>query len=335
MWALDADVASIGAAAAAGCGLLLTHHPLPFRPVRRLTASDPAGAALLLAAEGGVALYAAHTNLDAAPDGTSAALAEALGLRGPALLQVSGRDALEKLVTFVPPSHADAVLEALAAAGAGHLGRYSHCSFRAPGTGTFHALPGAKPFVGAVGEMHREPEVRLEVLVPASRRAAAVAALLRAHPYEEVAYDLIRLENEGPARGYGMVGDLARSTSLRAFAAAVGRRLEAPAVRFVGAPEGRVCRVAVCGGAGIAFAAAARAAGADAFVTADLRYHEARDLEAAGLALVDPGHQASEAPVVPWAAEALRRAAAAEGLEVTVLVAPAREDVWRVPRGGD
>jgi dinuclear metal center YbgI/SA1388 family protein len=333
MVALDADGDSVRAAADAGCGLLLSHHPLPFRPLRRLTDAEPAGAALLLAAQRGVAIYAAHTNLDVAPRGTSAALADALGLRNGRLLQPTAREPLEKLVTFVPPSHADAVLDALAGAGAGHLGRYSHCSFRAPGTGTFLPLPGADPWVGTVGELHREPEVRLEVLVPASRRPAAVAALLAAHPYEEVAYDIVRLENEGPARGYGVVGDLPRPSTLRALAAAARRRLAAPAVRFVGAPDRPVHRVAVCGGAGVSCAGAARAAGADVLVTADLRYHEARDVEATGLALVDPGHQATEAPVVPWVADELQRAAAAAGLEVTILCAPPREDVWRVPGG--
>lgn len=334
MWALDADPAAVDEAADAGCGLLLTHHPVPFRPLRRVIADDPAGAVVLLAARRGVALYAAHTNLDVAPEGTGHCLGQALGLRSAGLLQTTSRDPLYKLVTFVPAGHADAVRDALAAAGAGQLGRYSHCSFGTAGTGTFRALPGANPFVGEVGVLHREPEVRLEMLVPEPVRAAAVAALLRAHPYEEVAYDVIRLGNDGPARGYGVVGDLRRAVPLSAYAAAVARRLEAPATRYAGPPGRDVRRVAACGGAGAGCVPAALAAGADVLVTADVRYHEARDAEAAGLALVDPGHQATEWPVVPGAAAALRRSAEAAGVALEVLVARRRGDVWNAPRRG-
>lgn len=334
MWALDADVPSIEAAAAAGCQLLCSHHPLPFRPLTRVRTDDPSGAAVLLAARSGLCLYAAHTNLDVHPRGTSWALAQALGLHEARLLRPAAAETLLKLVVFVPAAHAEAVLQALGDAGAGRLGQYSHCSFSAPGTGAFRPLPGARPFAGEVGVLHREAEVRLEVLLPEVHRAAAVAALLAAHPYEEVAYDLIRLENPGPARGYGMVGRLARPARLESFAAAVGRRLGAAAVRFVGSPERAVRRAAVCGGAGASCVDAALAEGADALVTADLRYHESREAEARGLALVDPGHQATEAPVVAVAASALREAAEAAGLQAEVLVQPRRADVWRAARRG-
>jgi dinuclear metal center YbgI/SA1388 family protein len=331
--ALDADAATVEAAVAAGAEMVVSHHPAFLQPLRRLTDDGPVGAALLQAARRGIALYAAHTNFDVAPGGVNAALAAALGLDATVPLRVSGREALYKLVVFVPAGYEERILAALAEAGAGRIGKYSHCSFGAPGVGTFRPLPGAQPFVGQVGSLERQDEIRLEVLVPEGRRRSAVEAMLRAHPYEEVAYDLYRLENEGPAWGLGLVGELPTALTLEAFAAEVARRLQAPATRFVGPPGRCIRRVAVCGGAGAGAAAgcveAALRAGADVLVTADVRYHEAREAEARGLALVDPGHQATEAPAVPAMAEALRPALREAGLEVEVVVAPPRDDVWR------
>ncbi len=330
--ALDADVVSVTAAADAGAALLISHHPLPFRPLRRIVAEDPTGRAILLAARRGVAIYAVHTNYDAHPDGIGRSLAGALGVRDPMPLHITARETLYKLVVFTPAGHEDAVLHALASAGAGHLGHYSHCSFGAPGTGTFLPLPGARPYVGHVGAVQRQSEVRLEVLVPESRRAAAVDAMRRAHPYEEVAYDLLRLENDGPPRGFGMLGELPRRTRLSAFAGTVARRLASPTTRFVGDPDRLVRRVAVCGGAGAEFAGAALEAGADVFVTADVRYHEAREAEARGLALIDPGHQATEAPAVPAMVAVVQSALQEAAYAVDVLQEPARADVWRRAR---
>ena len=332
--ALDADAQTIARAAALDAQVLISHHPLPFRPLRRVLADDPAAAAVLLAARHGIAVYAAHTNFDVHPDGVSRALAAALGLNAAVPLRETGRQKLYKLVTFVPQGAEDAVRDALAGAGAGHLGNYSHCSFSVTGTGAFRPLPGAHPFIGQIGALEHPTEVRLEMLVPEERRAAAIQALLASHPYEEVAYDLIRLENQGASRGLGLVATLRRASRLGAFAHQVSRRLAAPATRFVGDPGRVVRRVAVCGGAGMELVGAALEAGADTLVTADARYHEARDAEARGLAVVDPGHQATEAPAVPAMAEALRGALLAARLDVAVSVEPARPDVWRPLQAG-
>ncbi len=327
--ALDADAVTIAEAASSGAQFLLTHHPLPFRPLQRVLADDPTGAAVLTAAASGVAVYSAHTNLDVHPEGVNRALASALGLGAAVPLRETRHQVLYKLVTFVPQGAEEKVLEALGTAGAGRLGNYSHCSFTTPGTGAFRPLPGARPYVGQVGELERTAEVRVEMLVPEETRAAVVQALLGAHPYEEVAYDLIRLENRGVSRGLGLVGTTARAARLGAFAAGVARRLGSPATRYVGDPQKVIRRVAVCGGAGADLVSAAVEAGADVLVTADLRYHEARAAEARGLALVDPGHQATEALVLPSVAESLRAALIATQLDVSVAIQPPRPDVWR------
>lgn len=327
--ALDADVQTIELAASMDAQMVIAHHPLPFRPLRRVLAEDATGAAVLAAARLGIAVYAAHTNLDVDPDGVNAALAAALGLGGAKPLRETGRQRLYKLVTFVPQGADDTVRDALSSAGAGKLGQYSHCSFSVTGTGTFRPLPGAHPFIGEIGSLEHPVEVRLEMLVPEQRRGAVIAALLASHPYEEVAYDLIRLENTGAARGLGMIATLPRTQRLGAFAQRVARRLGAPATRFVGDPERVLRRAAICGGAGADLVDDALEAGADVLVTADLRYHEARAAEGRGLALVDPGHQATEAPAVPAMAEAMRGALAAARVDVAVSVEPVRADVWR------
>ena len=326
---LDADSQTIALASSMEAEMVIAHHPLPFRPLGRVVDDDPAGAAVLAAARHGIAVYAAHTNLDVHQDGVNAALAAALGLAGGTPLRETGQQVLYKLVTFVPQGAEDAVRDALANAGAGKLGHYSHCSFTVTGNGTFRPLAGANPFIGEIGSLERPTEVRLEMLLPEERRTAAIAALLAAHPYEEVAYDLIRLENAGASRGLGLVAPLPRTQRLGAFAQQVARRLGAPATRYVGHPDRVIRRVAICGGAGADLVGDALEAGADVLMTADVRYHEARAAEARGLALVDPGHQATEAPAVPAMAEALRGALAAVGLDVAVSVEPVRQDVWR------
>lgn len=327
--ALDADARSLDLAAAVGAQLLVVHHPLPFRPVGRLVSNDPAGSFLWRAAGMGLALYAAHTNFDVHPEGVNRALAEALGLRAPRPLRVTGRETLYKLVVYVPAGYEARLRDALFRAGAGQLGRYSQCSFAGRGEGTFLPLEGARPFAGQVGVRHHQPESRLEVLVAERGRVHVLEALRAAHPYEDIAYDLLRLENDGPARALGLVGAPARQGRLDRFAAMVAKRLRSPVTRYVGEPGWPVRSVAVCGGAGSDLVADALGAGADVLVTADVRYHQAREAEARGLALVDPGHQATEAPAIPRLAALVRRAVTEGGLDVQVDILPDSPDVWR------
>jgi dinuclear metal center YbgI/SA1388 family protein len=321
--ALDCDGGTLALAERLGADLIVCHHPVVFRPLRRL---DPGNAAVR-AARLGIAVYAAHTNLDVAPGGVSDVLAGLLGVENAEPLQVTGREALFKLVTFVPGGQVEAVAAALADAGAGRMGNYDSCSFRSEGTGTFRPLPGASPFLGRVGELERVDEVRLEALVPEGARDAAVSALLRAHPYEEVAYDVIPLANAGAARGFGRIGSLRDALPLARFARLVGERLGcSPVLRWAGEPRKPVRRVAVCGGAGADLIGDALAAGADALVTGDVKYHEARRAEEAGLGVVDAGHFATEAPAVAALAARLRERL---GDGIDVAEDPRAADVWR------
>lgn len=306
--------------------LILTHHPLLFKPLSRLTPDSLVGSLALELAESGIALYAAHTNLDAARGGVSFALAEQLGLQDVEFLQGMD-DALVKLVTFVPPDHTDAVRTALGEAGAGRIGGYDHCAFTAPGTGHFRPGEGTDPLIGeAGGDIESADEIRIEAEVARWTLPSVLSALRDTHPYDEPAYDVIPVEQTYRDAGIGAVGVLKREQRLSQFLDHMCDVLENPAVRYAGDPDATVHRVAVCGGSGSSFLSLARRAGADVFVTADITYHTYFDtLGTDGIpeiALVNAGHYETERiteklltdrlseqfPDVDWMATATRTA---------------------------
>jgi dinuclear metal center YbgI/SA1388 family protein len=292
---LDVTGEVIAATEGGPATLVLAHHPTLFRPLSRLTPDTAAGRVVLRAARSGVAVLAAHTNLDVAEDGTGTSdpVVRCLGLTGVHSLTASIRAASQvKLATFVPADHVDAVLDALAAAGAGSIGEYERCSFRVTGTGTFTPGPSADPYSGEVGVANAETEDRLEMVLPRSQVRPVVAALRAAHPYEEVAYDLYPLIEASP--GLGLCGDLPQQLPLRELAEVIGRDLPAPHLRVAGDRDRLVRRVAVVGGAGVSLAGRARAAGADVLVTGDVKHHEALDAREMGLSVIDAGHHATE-----------------------------------------
>jgi hypothetical protein len=211
-----------------------------------------------------------------------------------------------KLVVFVPPTHADSLMAAMASAGAGTIGNYELCSFRLEGTGTFKPAPGAKPFTGAAGRLESVEEVRLEMVLPRWKLEGVVAAMRRAHPYEEAAYDVYDLANSSDAYGSGAIGALETRMPLSKFLARVKRALGVPSLRFTGRPRGGIKRVAVCGGSGSGYLQAAIRRGADAFVTSDCTYHLFQECDGR-IALIDAGHFETERPVVPVIVEYLRQ----------------------------
>jgi dinuclear metal center YbgI/SA1388 family protein len=318
MVALDPGREAIAAAVSSDCRLLLTHHPLIFSPLKRVVASDPIGSAVALAIRHDLAIVSLHTNYDIAAGGVNDLLAARLGICSPVPLKTTGREELVKLAVFVPRGHEEPVLEALFRF-SGVIGNYRDCSFRSAGTGTFTPQAGSAPFIGQQGTRSEVEELRLEVLLRSEDVSAAVAALRKAHPYEEPAYDLYPLMNRGTPRGIGRIGILAEATTLERFAASVKERLGAAGVRFVGAAGHRVNKVALCGGSGASFIREALFQGADVLVTGDLKYHEARDAEALGLALVDAGHFATERPMIEGLAGKLREELPARGYDAEVL----------------
>ncbi|HUI11077.1 MAG TPA: Nif3-like dinuclear metal center hexameric protein [Bacteroidota bacterium] len=314
--ALDVSERVVAEAAAAGANLIVSHHPLLFRPLRSLTTRSATERSLAALARRGIALYSAHTNLDFTRGGTSFALAEALGLRAEGFLRSSFRTE-SKIVTFVPASHVEAVAAAMAEAGAGAIGGYDRCSFRAEGTGTFRGGKETHPAVGRAGATEHVAEIRLEMVAPRRSVSGVVEALKQAHPYEEVACDVYPLETPSPSYGMGVMGTLPRAVPLQSFLAVVRSALGARALRWSGEARMRVQRVAVCGGSGSELLPDAIRRGADAFVTADIRYHTFHEAGGA-LALVDAGHFETEFPVVAAIVDRLRSELRARGARIRV-----------------
>lgn len=289
---LDVTEAVLDEAGRRGCDLVVSHHPPVFGSLRRVTADEAAGRLLTRALRAGIALYAVHTNLDHVADGINGWLADRFGLTERRVLQpLPGR--LLQLHTYVPEAQLPAVRQALFDAGAGHVGAYDHCSFTSSGTGTFRAGEGADPWVGRIGEDHAEPEQRLEVVFPDRLAARVLAALRAAHPYEEVAYGILRTENPTPGVGAGLLGRLPDTLTETQLLDLARDRCRTPCIRHTPLTGRTIRTVALCGGAGAALIADALAAGADAFLTADLKYHDFFRPDGRML-LADIGHFESE-----------------------------------------
>ena len=300
MLAVDGTPPVLAEARAASCEALVAYHPVLFEARKRFTA----GSVAFDAARAGVAVYCPHTALDAAPGGTNDVLADVVGLSQRAPLRtVEPRDAEYKLVTFVPEEHVEVVSRALFDAGAGHIGNYSSCSFRAAGTGTFFGESGASPVVGEAGRLEEAAELRLETVVPIGKAAEVVRALRGAHPYEEPAFDLVKLATVS-GHGMGRVGAVGPERA-GAVVERVKRALGVERVLAAGPLDRDVARAAVCAGAGGALLDAAIAARADLFVTGELRHHDVLRAMQAGMTIVCVLHSASERAALAPLAESL------------------------------
>ncbi|WP_448061052.1 Nif3-like dinuclear metal center hexameric protein [Cellulomonas hominis] len=339
--AVDPVAAVVDEAVAWGADLVVVHHPLLLRGVHSVAATTFKGALLHRLVRAGVALYVAHTNADAAVDGVAHALAEAVGLVDLEPLVALPAPALDKHVVLVPVADADRLVDALAAAGAGALGEYTRCAWTTTGEGTFTPSAAAHPTVGRAGEAARVVEARVEMVAPRHLRAAVVRAMRAAHPYEEPAFDVLELARWDGPTGTGRIGRPATPTTLREFAERVAAVLPptAQGVRFAGDPAAVLSRVAVVGGSGDSLFDAVRAAGVDAYLTADLRHHPASELreraefEGGGGPggrpfLVDVAHFASEWPWLDRAAARLREDVRTAGATVETRVSTLTTDPW-------
>lgn len=307
-----------------GANLIISHHPLIFKPISRILFDRFPGSLIRQLIEHRMMLYTAHTSLDNAPQGISQALGNSLGLKELQVLNGRLQRELFKLVVFVPESHLEEVREAICRAGAGWIGRYSDCTFRSSGTGTFRPLEGTNPFLGKQGVLEEAAEYRLETVVPGERLEEVLQAMFQAHPYEEVAYDLYSLANRDLLCSPARIGVLPQKQTLGAMVETVKQSLRVSRIRIVSpaadpAPtadksetglnpgagswsELPVERVAVCGGSGAEFIAAAAREGAQLLVTGDLKYHEAQEARRLGLPVIAAGHAASEQPGLEAAA---------------------------------
>ena len=286
---------------------LVVYHPLIFRPLESLNYKNHTARLAGQCLAHGLHLIAVHTALDNAPPPHALGdkLAESLVLRKVAVLGPAGRESLFKIVVFTPLEALEKVSTAMWEAGAGQIGDYDRASFRARGTGTFRPLPGADPYSGRVGELEEADELRLEVVVPAAQCDIVVRAMIEAHPYEEVAYDVYALHNSINPYGSARVGVLPEPVTFDEWAPIVGEKLRAPNVRVVQGREA-VLKVACAPGSGSSVIETAALAGCDCLVTGDIKHHDALKAQALGLSVIDATHTATERAAVGLMADALQ-----------------------------
>jgi dinuclear metal center YbgI/SA1388 family protein len=300
---LDVTSEVVEEAIAENCNMIISHHPLIFKGIKKLTPRQEDTLPLIIAIKNDIAIYAIHTNLDNSLYGLNAHVLEKLDVKNLAILR-PGQGMLRKLVTFCPGSHAAMVRDSLFEAGAGHIGNYDCCSFNMMGEGTFRGSEKTNPFVGKPMEIHHEPEIRIEVIYPQYFESKILENLKRTHPYEEVAFDLFPLSNENPLTGAGLIGTLPEPVDEVTFLKKIKDVLKPGVIRYSNLRGKPVSRVAICTGSGSFLIHDALRANADMFITADMKYHDF--FHGTGkMVLVDVGHYESEHGVKEWLYAAL------------------------------
>lgn len=289
---IDVTEAVVDEAIEHNCNLIIAHHPLIFGGIKRITGSTYIERCIIKAIKNDIAIYVAHTNLDNVSNGVNAKIAEKIGLINLKILRPKS-NILLKLVTYVPHNHLSEVQQALFNAGAGEIGKYSECSFSSQGVGTFKANKDTHPYIGAIGECHQEAETRLEVILPDYIKNKVLKALFEVHPYEEVAFDIIPLNNSWNAVGAGMIGELPEEMTLENFLLHIKKTFGLPTIRYTDSRNKTIKKVAFCGGSGSIFLTDAIQQNADAYLSGDFKYHQLFDGED-NIMIADIGHFESE-----------------------------------------
>ena len=305
--ALDLDQQAMEAAIKEKVDMIITHHPLIFKAIKNIDYSEPDGRLLQSIITSDIAVYSAHTNLDAAEAGMNQVLAEILGLNEIQPLYKGAEDKLVKLTVFVPLAHLDQVKGAIHKAGAGYIGKYSECSFQTPGTGTFRPQDGAQPFLGTRGNVETVEEYRLETIAYEHDIKKIVEAMTAAHPYEETAYDIYPLLNQGRIYSIGRSGIWPEPANLKTCAEKIKTILNLDVVKIAGDINKDIRRVAVIGGSGASLINKVKNQGIDLLITGDVKYHEAQEAIKYNMAIIDAGHQETEQIIVPYLGNLLRQ----------------------------
>lgn len=291
---LEANEAIVEEAINNNVNLIVTHHPFIFGKMKKITTSDFKGKLIHKLIKNNIAVYSMHTNFDIAFDGLNDYFMEVMGFENSKILDVTNTETLYKIVVYAPKTHEDKVREALGKSGAGHIGNYSNCTFNTDGKGTFRPLEGTNPFIGELDKLEVVDEVKIETIVPQRILGGVISAMIKAHPYEEVAYDLYKLENKGSAVGLGRIAALKESMSLKELSMMIKEKLNMDALRVVGSLDTNIKKVAVVTGSGADLAKKAQRSGADVLITGDVKYHDAQDAIDAGMCIIDCNHFESE-----------------------------------------
>lgn len=289
---LDVTEKVLDEAISKNCQIIIAHHPLIFKGLKRITGKNMVERIVTKAIKNDIAIYAIHTNLDNVIGGVNSILCEKLGIKDTRILSPK-EGLLRKLVTFCPKKDASKIRQAIFDVGAGHIGNYDNCSFNTDGAGTFRALDGSNPYVGKKGELHFEEEVRIESVFPVYLENKILQAMNAAHPYEEVAYDIFPLMNTYKNVGAGMIGELETEMNERAFLQRIKDVTDTACIRHSDLLGRKIKKVGVCGGSGSFLIHDAIRAGADIFITGDIKYHDFFEADKK-LVIADIGHYESE-----------------------------------------
>lgn len=316
--ALDAQESVIDEAIEIGANLIVTHHPFIFSGIKNIDMSTPMGRKIFKLIKNDISIYSAHTNLDVAKGGTNDVLADICELKNVQILDTVFVEKLYKIVVYVPYDYIDSVREALFNVDAGHIGNYSSCSFSVNGEGTFKPLEGTNPFIGKEGLLEKASEYRLETVVKEDNLQKTIDAILKAHPYEEVAYDIFLLEQKGASEGIGRFGELLKPISLKELALKLKEALGLDYIRIVGDENKIIKKVSLCTGSGMSYLNKAKRYNSDLYISSDIKYHEAQNAEDMGLCLIDVTHYAGENIIVPVIKEYLDNIIKENGYECDV-----------------
>lgn len=270
--------------------LIITHHPFIFKKMNKINTQDLKGKLIYKLIKSDIALYSMHTNFDIAYDGLNDYFMKLMGFENSQVLEITNTEVLYKLVVYVPTTHIDKVKNALADAGAGHIGNYSHCSFSTNGIGSFKPLENTNPYIGDIGKVELVEEIKIETVVPQRILGGVISAMIKSHPYEEVAYDIYKLENKGSYVGLGRISKLDKSITLEALCKHIKNKFNIEHIRVIGNLNDKISKVAVVTGSGADMFKKAQRNGADVLITGDMRYHDAQDALDIGMNVIDCGH---------------------------------------------
>ena len=289
---LDSVEDTVDEAISLGANLIVAHHPIVFKGLKRFNGKNYVERTIIKAIKNDIAIYAIHTNIDSVLGGVSGKIAEKLGVKNCEILSPK-TNRLLKLETYVPVNQVELVKNAMFEAGAGNVDNYANCSFMTEGKGTFKAKKSATPYVGEIGKDHTEAEIKIEVIFNRDKKNRVLDALLSSHPYEEVAYNILSLENVNRNEGLGVVGELVDEMNVLEFLEIIKSKMKAGVVRYTQPPKSTIKRVAICGGSGSFLLSEAKKMDADLFLTSDFKYHEFFDAENQ-IVIADIGHYESE-----------------------------------------
>ncbi|MPW27017.1 Nif3-like dinuclear metal center hexameric protein [Alkalibaculum sp. M08DMB] len=326
MVCLDVDQNVLDEAIEKGVDLIISHHPIIFSPIKNLRWDNYKGKLMKELITREIGVYSAHTNLDISSQGINYWLAKKFNLNKIEVLDKLNYEKLYKFVIFVPKSNIEEVKAELGKQEAGWIGNYSHCSFSTTGTGNFKPLENTNPFIGTPYNVEEVEEVRLETIIKESNLSKTIKAVLKVHPYEEVAYDIYPLENKGQVQGLGIIGILENEIEAKEFIELVKHKLHVVNLRGSGNLPEKIKKVAICSGAGASLMNKAKFAGADVFITGDLKYHDGQTANEIDLFIIDPGHYATEIIVRQYLSKYLYEKIQSQKLKVDVIKSEANRD---------